>query len=389
MTPGYRALLSIRDYRILFAVSSLQTASTTAASLALATGLQQSTGSPLLTALGMFASPLAAVIGANTLLAAADTVPPRTLLRVIYLLIAACLAVQTMPGLSPVARLAPMLIIGAASAVAAGARWGLLGDLLSPIQYAPGRSLINSSVGALQIAGFAGGGALLLAFTVDTVFWVAAACSALAAALTLGLPAHAARRTGRLALLSSWRANLRLLGDGRIRRLIIAASVPNGLIVGCEALFVPWANARASVLYLAGAFGMMLGDIVLGRLFSPARRARLQLPLRVLLAGSFLIFAASPTLVVAAIAVGIGSIGYAATLALQEGLLRATPHHLLGQAQGLENALRMTAQGVGAVLGGSLAEFIGPGPAIVALAATSLAITTTVTRRPLADLPPT
>ena len=61
------------------------------------------------------------------------------------------------------------------------------------------------------------------------------------------------------------------------RPLYIALWVPNGLIVGCESLFVPYGHAGsgghgavAGWLFAATAAGMMAGDLLVGRFVPPS-----------------------------------------------------------------------------------------------------------------------
>ena len=101
--------------------------------------------------------------------------------------------------------------------------------------------------------------------------------------------------------------------------------VPNGLIVGCESLFVAYAPRHAGLLFVAAAAGMLAGDTLAGR-FIPSRwRERLGTPLRVVLAAPYLIFAARPELPIAATAVAVASVGFCASLLLQERLMELTP----------------------------------------------------------------
>ena len=79
--------------------------------------------------------------------------------------------------------------------------------------------------------------------------------------------------------------------------------LPNGLVVGCEALFVPYAGERAGWLLAAGAIGMMTGDLVVGRFLTAAARRRTSTPLRLLLAAPFLVFAFDPGIPLAAVLV--------------------------------------------------------------------------------------
>ncbi|MET9942918.1 L,D-transpeptidase, partial [Streptomyces halstedii] len=91
--------------------------------------------------------------------------------------------------------------------------------------------------------------------------------------------------------------------------------------------------------------------------FAPGRwRARLGAPLRLLLAAPYLLFALNPGLPVAVVAVVLASVGFSASLLLQERLMALTPTELSGQALGLSSSGMLAMQGVGAALAGSIAQ---------------------------------
>jgi predicted MFS family arabinose efflux permease len=151
--------------------------------------------------------------------------------------------------------------------------------------------------------------------------------------------------------------------------------VPNGLIVGAEAMYVPYAENAAAVLFVAAAAGMLGGDLVVGRWVSASDRERLINPLHVLLAVPYLLFALTPAVWIGAMAVFAASAGFSAGLGLQQRLIEAVPDDLRGQALGLESSGRMTFQAVGASLVGSLAEATGAPIAMTGAALASLLIT--------------
>jgi predicted MFS family arabinose efflux permease len=148
--------------------------------------------------------------------------------------------------------------------------------------------------------------------------------------------------------------------------------------VGCEALFVPYAGERAGWLLVAGAAGMLAGDVVVGRWVTAAGRRRSNAALRVLLAAPFVPFALGPDLPVAAVLVAVATVGYAASLAQQEWLVALTPPEWRGQVLGVESAARMTGQGVFAVLAGALGDALSPGTAVTVLAVASLGVSVTL-----------
>ncbi|SED52944.1 Predicted arabinose efflux permease, MFS family [Streptomyces sp. 2231.1] len=374
--PSYRSLVRTPEFTPLFLGSAAQTAAQTVGGLALGTLVYRATGSPLLSAVSMFGPSLAQVLGATVLLSGADRLPPRTALSAIALAFAAGTAVQALPGLPVGAVFAVLLALGLVASLGGGVRWGLLNEILTKDGYLPGRSLFNMMNGLMQVAGFATGGALLAALSPRACLLLSAALHLTAAlVLRLGLSARRPRTTGRPSPSATWRANA-LLWSSRPRRLTyLGLWLPNGLVVGCESLYVPYAPHAAGTLFAYGALGMFAGDVTVGRLLRPEVRRRLATPLLLLLAVPFLVFCARPPLLVAAVCVTVASAGFGASLVQQERLMELTPGELAGQALGLHSAGMLTLQGVGAALAGAVAQFTSPAAAMTGTAAGSVCVT--------------
>ncbi|MFC0623854.1 hypothetical protein [Kribbella deserti] len=377
----YREIFRQREFRTLWLSSALGNVSATMTSLTLAIVVNADTGSALLSALIMFGPSLVQVVGASTLMSAADTARPRRILVVLAAVSTVAVVVQAAFDLHAMTRLLLTLAVAYGLSIASGVRWGLLNEVVHRDQFVLGRSTMNLSVGAMQIAGFGGAGLLLQVFDPAQVFWLAAICSALTLPiLRFGLQDRAPRRAAATSPRETWRGNRRLLAEPATRPLLLALCLPNGLIVGCEALFVPYAGAAAGLLLAAAAAGMMFGDLVTGRFLSPAMRRKASVHLRMLLAVPFLGFVAELPMGVLAVLVAIACIGYSASLSQQELLVAVTPFELRGQVLGLESALRMTTFGVCAVLAGAVADLASPRPVIVAFAALSLLVSIALTR---------
>jgi hypothetical protein len=97
--------------------------------------------------------------------------------------------------------------------------------------------------------------------------------------------------------------------------------------------------------------------------------------MRLLLAAPYLIFALRPALPIALTAVALASVGYSATLLLQQRLMALTPEELSGQALGLHSSGMLAMQGVGATLAGAVAQLTSPQAAMAAMAGASVAVT--------------
>ncbi|GAA1989110.1 MFS transporter [Catenulispora subtropica] len=357
-------------------MSLAQVAGQTVSGLALGTLIFAATGSPLLSALSMFGPSLAQVVGATALMSAADRLAPRAALSGLALMFALATAAQAVPGLPVAAAFGILVVIGTLASVGGGVRYGLLNEIVPKDGYLLGRSVLNMSTGLMQISGYGLGGLLVTALTPRATLLVGAGLY-LAAALTarLGLSRRPPRAAGRASIRQTWRNNAVLWSSVQRRYVFLALWVPNGLIVGCESLFVAYSPRHAGVLFAFAAFGMLLGDITAGR-FLPARwRAVLGPPLRLLLAAPYLAFAVHPSLPLAAATVMIASVGFAASLLLQESLMALTPDELSGQALGLHSSGMLTMQGVGAATAGVIAQWSSPAAAMTVMAVLSVVVT--------------
>ncbi|MFC1412094.1 MFS transporter [Streptacidiphilus sp. N1-12] len=375
----YQEVFRAPEFTPLFLTSGTQVAAQTVSGLALGTLVFTRTGSPLLSALAMFGPSLAQLIGATTLLAAADRLPPRAALAGIALLFGLGTAAQVVPGLPVWAAFVMLLVLGMVASLGGGVRYGLLSQILPREGYLLGRSVLNMSVGTVQICGFALGGVLVTTLSPRGTLLIGAALYLAAAAFArFGLARRAPRAAGRPSVTETWRNNARLWSSRPRRYVYLALWVPNGLIVGCESLYVPYAPAHAGLLLACAALGMLAGDTLTGRFVPQRWRERLGAPLRLLLAAPYLVFALHPSLPLAVAAVVLASIGYSASLLLQERLMALTPEELSGQAFGLQSSGLLAMQGVGAALAGAVAQRTSPATAMAVIALLSVTVTLTL-----------
>ncbi|MCX5203110.1 MFS transporter [Streptomyces sp. NBC_00237] len=372
----YRELFRQPEFTPLFLNASMKSAAQTVTGLALGVLIYSSTGSPLLSSLAMFGPSLLQLLGATTLLSAADRLPPRAAITGLWLLFAVATAVQAIPGLPVGASFAVLLGLGVFASLGGGVVYGLLNEILPRDGFLIGRSVINMSNGAMQIMGFAVGGLLVTVLSPRGTLLVGAGLYLAAAAVArFGLSSRPPRAKGRASVAETWRTNGVLWASKPRRYVYLMLCVPNGLIVGCESLFVPYEPASAGVLFACAACGMFVGDTVVGRFVSAGWRARGGPVLRLLLAVPYLVFFLEPPLVVGAAVVFVASVGFAATLLLQERLMALTPDALSGHALGLHTSGMLAMQGVGAGLAGAVAQFVSAGVAMTVVAGLSVVVT--------------
>ncbi|MET9033129.1 MFS transporter [Streptomyces mirabilis] len=373
---SYSDLFRTREFTPLFLSSALNSAASTIAGLAVGTLVYRATDSPLLSAVSMFGPQLAQVVGATTLLSAADRLAPRATMTGIALSFAVGTAVMATPGLPVWGLFLLISVLGLVSSLGGGVRWGLLNEILSKDGYLLGRSVFNMANGLTQITGYATGGVLVAVLSPRTTLAGAAVLYLAAALITrFGMTRRAPRATGRPSIAQTWRTNALLWSSRPRRTTYLLLWIPNGLIVGCESLYVSYAPDRAGLLFAFAAFGMFVGDVTTGRFVPPAVRGRLGIPFLLLLATPYLLFALRPGVAVAAGAVALASVGFGASLIQQERLMALTPDELSGHALGLHSSGMLTMQGVSAALAGSVAQLTSPETAMTVMAVTSIAAT--------------
>src|SRR6201999_382790 len=131
----YRELFAVPEFRPLFWTSSVQVAAQTISGLALATLIYDRTRSPLLSALAMFGPALTQLVGASTLLAAADRLPARALISGLSLAFGAGTAAPGGAGLPIWAAFAILAVQGLGGSLTGAVRYGLLTDVLTADGY--------------------------------------------------------------------------------------------------------------------------------------------------------------------------------------------------------------------------------------------------------------
>lgn len=371
----YRQLFRAPEFAPFFSSLVLQNGAMALSGLAIATLVYRRTDSPLLSALAMFGPALAQLLGATTLLSAADRLRPRAAIVGTTIVFAATTALLAVPGLPLAIAFALLFLQGVVASLAAGVRLGLLHEILPADGFVLGRSVVGMAGSGVQILAYALGAGLVVLLTPHATLLVGAvlfAGSALTAAL---LSERVARASGSASFGATWRLNRRLLGSSSRLPFYLALWVPNGFIVGAESLFVSLAPQFAGVLFACAAAGTLLGSVVVGRFLTVHQRARLGAPLRLLLAAPYALFAFGLPLPLAAVAVFAASIGFAASLVLQEQLMERTPPEDAGHALGLVSSGTLAMQGIGAAVAGALAEVMSPAVAMTLVAAASVAVT--------------
>ncbi|MER7460962.1 MFS transporter [Micromonospora sp. NPDC126480] len=384
----YRDVFGVAEFRVLFGSYGVFLIGETVKMLALSVLVYERTGSGLLAALAYVTGFLPHALGGVFLLALADRWPPRAIIVGYDLLRFAMVVVLALGVLSPAAMLGLVAVVSLFAPLSGAARSALLPDVLHGDAYVLGRSLLTVASGGTQVAGFALGGLLLGLVGPYGALWLTAATCVLSALFVrVGLARRPSRSRpgGGNAVRETLRVNRALLADRRVRGLLLAQWIPGSVLVGAEGVAVPYAaglgaEASAGVLLMAAAFGMLVGDLLVGRFVAPARREAWTPWLALLLGVPMLAFVARPGLWPAAVLFAVATAGFAYQLGLARRFLDAVPEARRGQAFGLVSTGLMAVQGLAAAAGGALSEVVAPGTVMALAGVASLVATSALWR---------
>jgi MFS family permease len=382
----YREVFAQPVFRTLFLTRSLAIGADTLRILALSVLVFDRTGSPLLTAVTFGIGFVPQVVGGTLFGALADRLRPRRLIVAGYLLeavVAAALGLLLLPvGVS----LALVAAIATLTPVFGGASNRLIAEALTGDAYVLGRSLSTVASGGAQLVGLAAGGAAVAALGPQRALLITAGCHLVVAAwVRLRLPSYprptaATAATGSAtrqssAVRQSWSVTGTLLRDREVRTLLLVQWLPPTFITGAEALVVPYVADRgfapgvAGLVLACAPVGMVLSNVVMGRLVQPDARERLVAPVIVAFGLPLALLAAPVPLPVIGVALLFAGATFCYSLGVQRAFLAAVPPEIRGQGFALLTTGLMTLQGIGPVLTGGVAQLVSTGAAMAFAAA--------------------
>ncbi|MEU9204440.1 MFS transporter [Streptomyces sp. NPDC048332] len=395
----YREVLSEPRFRLLF---TTRTVAITAGALRITTFsvlVFSATGSALLSALAFGSGFLPQLFGSLLLGSLADRLPPRALISGGYALECAAALLLALVRMPVAASLGLVALVALATPVFSGASSRLVAQCLEGDAYVLGRSLNNIAASGAQLSGLALGGAAVAVLGPHRALAVSAALySGCALAVRIRLPRLRPEESGGTPGSprgdgGTVRASLRgaglLLRGHAVRRLMLAQWLPPAFVAGAEGLIVAYAGEHHfapgwyAVLMGCLPVGMLVGDLLVGRLLRPPTRERLVVPLAALMGLPLVGFAAGPGVGLSSCLLLLCGFGFAYGLGLQRPFLNALPPDGQGQAFGLLGSGSMTLQGVGPACFGAMAADLGTGGAIaLAGGATALAACWILTWQP-------
>lgn len=363
---GYLRLFKIREFRAVFLAYALSLLGVVVSEVALTVLVYALTGSPLLSALTFALGMLPYLVGGTLLSGIADRYPPRRVLVVCDVVCAACAALMALPATPVFGLLALRCAIAVVSPVFNGTRMATLTDILGDGDlFVLGRSLLRIVSQSSVLVGFGLGGVLLTVVSPRGALLITVCTFAVSALLLrYGTKRRPARGSDGSALMRYSLSGARqVLGNRRIRALLLLLWTPPMFMVAPEALAAPYADqigvgvAGVGLLMCALPVGTIAGELYAGSALSAGTRARIVLPLASLTLLPLTVYAVTPGLVPAMLALALAGAGSAYTLGLDRWFVDAVPQELRGRAMTVHTAGLMTIQGVGMALAGLAAEF--------------------------------
>jgi predicted MFS family arabinose efflux permease len=360
----YRDVFADPLFRVVFGSRTLSIGAGTLRMFALSVLVYDTTGSAWLTAITFGIGFVPQVIGGTLLGALADRVAPRPLIVAGFLL--ECLVALTLGlvALPVLASLALVALVATLAPVFNGASNRLVAQTLTGDAYVLGRSLFSVSGAAAQLVGLAVGALAVAQVGAARALLITAGCQLTAAVWArLGMPAlDAPHERAGSAVRRSAEVTARLWRDRAIRGLLLVQWLPPAFVMGVEALLVPYAHQRgfppgaAGLLLASVPVGMLVGNLVVGRVLRPDTRERMVAPILLVLGIPLIGLALPLPLSVTMGLLFVAGTGFSYGLGVQRAFLDSVEPDLRGQAFALQFTGLMTLQGVGPLVSGGLAE---------------------------------
>lgn len=376
----YGEVIAIKEFRALWYGQGFSLLGDQLAQVALAVLVYHRTQSALATAAVYALTYLPPILGGPLLAGLADRFARRRVMIVCDVLRAVLVGIMALPWTPFPVLCVLVFFVVLLSAPFSAARAALLPEVLEGDRYVAGSALQNMTNQAVQMLGFAAGGALIAALGPYRALALDAA-TFLASALILvsGVRRRpsAARGDGKPSMWTMTRAGARLVfGDRKLRTLVLFAWLC-GFYVLPEGIAVPYAeklsNGVLPVAVIAGLLmaamptGTVLGAFLFSRFVTPSGRLRSMGWMAMLSCAPLIGCAMKPPLAVVLALWVLSGIGGAYQLAANAAFVQCVPAERRGQAFGLVQSGLMAAQGIGILVGGLAAEQLGPEP-VVALA---------------------
>ncbi|HEY4019558.1 MAG TPA: MFS transporter [Pseudonocardiaceae bacterium] len=358
----FRDVFAVGEFRALWLAYGQSRIGDQLARIALSVLVYDRTQSAVWAALTYAMTILPNLVGGALLSGLADRFDRRSVMVLADLVRAVLVAVMVVPGL-PIAVLVVLLcLVQLPFAPFASARGAMLPSILSGDRFMVGLAVMRTTDQLGLVGGIAVGATLVTFLGTHTTLAIDAGTFVLSALLVrFGVRRHRPDRASPPGWLAMVRGGFVLVGRDPQLRALVALACVNGFYVVPESLAVPYAaqihGGTAAVGWLLGGIpaGSVLGMLWLKRL-RPDLRLRLMVPLAVATCAVLIPTALVPGLVLSVTLWTVSGVFAAHDMVVQGAFVQRVPDASRGQAIGLASAAMQTAQGIGIVLGGVLAQ---------------------------------
>ena len=367
---AYREVFAIGEFRALWTAQVLSYAGDQFAQVAIAILVYGKTRSPFLTALAYALSYLPPIAGGPLLSGLADLFPRRRVMIVCDLIRVGTVALMALPGV-PFSLLCVLLfctvLIGAPFN---SARTALMPDVLPGDTFVLGSAIGNITFQASQIVGFVAGAAVVATLGTHRTLAVDAVSFLLSALIvTFGVRARRSPRHDGDRRPSLWAISadgVRIVFGNPVLRTLLLFGWLAGFAIVPEGLAAPYAHSlhrgalAVGLMMAAMPLGMVVGVFLFGKLALPSARMRMMGWLAMLYCGPLIASVWNPPLPVVLAAWVLAGAGGAYQLAAAAAFVQALAPDTRARAFGVAQSGLYAVQGLGILLGGAVAEVIGP-----------------------------
>ncbi len=382
----YGEVFGVREFRSIWLAQALSYIGDQLAQVALAVLVYDNTHSPLWTAVAYALTYLPPIMGGPVLSVLADVLPRRRVMIVCDVARAVVLALMAIHHVPFPALCALIFLSVLLGTPFTAARAALLAEVLPGDLYVVGSAITNITHQITQMLGFLVGGAVILAVGTHEALAADALTFVLSAIiLVAGVRRRPAPRPDGAKRQSLWRTTRQggrlVLGDRTLRPLVCFAWLC-GFYVLPEGLAAPYAKTFGDSPVIVGLLmsamptGMVLGAFAYSRFVRPDARLRLMGWMAMLACAPLIGAGLRPPLWAVVALWALSGVGCAYQIAANAAFVAAVPPSGRGQAFGLAQSGILASQGIGILVGGALAQVLGPEPVIALAGAAGLSVAT-------------
>jgi MFS family permease len=367
---SYRDVFAVGEFRALWAAQVLSYAGDQFAQVAIAILVFERTRSALLTAVAYALTYLPPIAGGPLLSGLADLFPRRRVMIACDVIRMGTVGLMAIPSM-PLAPLCVLLFVTVLTgAPFASARTALMPDVLPGDKLMIGSAISNITFQASQIAGFVAGAAVVTVLKPPRTLALDAVSFGLSALIVvLGVrqrPSPHREGDSRPSLWSISADGVRTVFGNPVLRTLLLFGWLAGFAIVPEGLAAPYAHTlhrgtlTVGLLMAAMPFGAVIGAFLFGKLAGPSTRIRMIGWLAMLSCAPLIASAWNPPLAVVLPMWALAGAGGAYQLAAATAFVQTLTPERRARAFGVAQSGLYAVQGIGVLVGGAVAQAIGP-----------------------------